>query len=93
MARIAIARKHTLTHRKAREAAQKVADDLKKRFALNYEWKDDTIAFHRPGLRGEMHVGKTDIRLDAELGLLLTVLKPAIEQEVDKEFAKRFGKA
>ena len=91
MATLSITKQHHLSHKKAREAAQKVADDLRQRFALDYEWNGDTIAFERAGLKGELHVGKQEVRLDARLGLLLSALKPAIEQAVNREFGKHFG--
>src|SRR5512137_1526031 len=50
MAIIAIAKKHALSHKKAKEAAQKVAEDLNKRFDLDYTWNGDCIDFTRPGL-------------------------------------------
>ena len=93
MARMSIAKKHRLSLKKAKEAAQKVADDLKERFDLNYAWRGNAIEFDRPGLTGKMHVGKDEVRLDCELGLLLSLLKPKLESEIDKEFEKRFGKA
>jgi hypothetical protein len=37
-----------------------------------------------------MQVGKNEVRLDCELGILLSLLKPKLEAEIDKEFAKRF---
>jgi len=92
MGTLSIARKHSLSHKKAKEAAQKVADDLQQRFDLRYAWRGDSIEFDRPGLSGELFVGKDVVRLDCELGFLLTALKPAIESEVHKEFDKRFGK-
>ena len=60
MALIAIAKKHTLSHPKAKAAAEKVAVDLNKRFDLDYAWKGDHIEFKRPGLTGALHVGKDD---------------------------------
>lgn len=91
MARIAIAKRHHLSHKKAKEAAEKVAIDLKKRFELAYRWKGDAIEFERPGLVGALHVHKDDVRLDCELGFMLSLLKPAIETEVHKQFDKYFG--
>ena len=92
MARMSIAKKHRLPHKKAKEAAQKVADDLKARFDLTYAWRGNQIDFSRPGLTGTMHVGKDEVRLDCELGMLLSLLRPKLEAEIDKEFEKRFGK-
>lgn len=93
MAIIAIAKKHELSHAKAKEAAQKIADDLAKRFDLRCEWKGDDIEFERTGVSGELHVGKDEVRLDCQLGFLLSMLKPAIEDAVNRDFDKYFGKA
>lgn len=92
MAIIAIAKKHTLSHKKAKEAAGKVADDLNARFDLEYTWKGDHIEFKRSGLTGALHVGKDAVRLDCKLGFMLSLLKPTIEAEVHKQFDKYFGK-
>ena len=92
MALIAIAKRHTLSHQKAKAAAEKVAVDLNERFDLEYAWKGDHIEFKRPGLAGALHIGKETVRLDCELGFMLSLLKPAIEAEVHKQFDKYFGK-
>jgi putative polyhydroxyalkanoate system protein len=89
---IAIAKKHALSHKKAKEAAGKVADDLNARFDLEYTWHGDRIEFKRPGLTGALQVGKDAVRLDCELGFMLSLLKPTIEAEVHKQFDKYFGK-
>lgn len=91
MATLSIVKQHGLSHAKARQAAEKVAEDLRARFALQYTWDGDRIEFRRPGLSGELTVGKDDVRLDCTLGFLLSALKPAIENEVHKEFDKRFN--
>jgi putative polyhydroxyalkanoate system protein len=88
MPSISIAKKHALSHRKAKEVAERIAKDLKKRFELEYAWEGDHVDFERPGISGRMHVGKTDISLDVNLGLLLTPLKPAIEREIHAQLDK-----
>src|SRR4030095_5587761 len=93
MAIIAIAKKHELSHAKEKEAAQKIDDDLSKRVDLNGEWKGDRILFERAGVSGELHVGKDEVRLDCQLGFLLSMLKPTIEEAAHRDFAKYFGKA
>ena len=80
MPTISIAKKHSFTHRKAKDVAQRIAEDLKRRFELDYAWNGDDVEFERPGVSGRMHVGKKDISLDVHLGFLLTPLKPAIER-------------
>ena len=82
MAVISIAKKHALSHKKAKDVADRIARDLKKRFQLDYAWEGDDVDFERPGVSGRMHVGKDRISLDVKLGFLLTPLKPAIEREI-----------
>ncbi len=93
MATIKIARKHTLTHKKARDVAEIIAKDLQKRFELEYEWDDDVVEFERPGVSGTLAVAKDKFLLDVSLGWLLTPLKPAFEKEINAQFDKLVGKA
>lgn len=85
---ISIARKHALSHKKAKDVADKIAKDLKKRFELDYAWDGDDVDFERPGVAGRMHVGRDSISLDVKLGLLLTPLKPVIEREIHSALDK-----
>lgn len=91
MATISIARKHSLTQKKAKAAAEKIAKDLEKRFDLDYEWSGDRIEFERPGVTGHLAVGKDRIALEVSLGWLLTPLKPAIEREITAQLDKLLG--
>ncbi|MEO5765321.1 MAG: polyhydroxyalkanoic acid system family protein [Casimicrobiaceae bacterium] len=88
MASISIARKHQLSHKKARDVAEKIASDLKKRFDLEYAWNGDNIEFERPGVRGTMRVAKDKLELDVSLGFLLLPLKPSIEKEIHAQLDK-----
>ena len=93
MPTISIKRRHKLDHKKARVAAERIAKDLNRRFELVYEWDGDNVSFERPGLSGNMHVGKNNVRLDVQLSFLLTPLKGPIEREIHKELDLLFGKA
>jgi putative polyhydroxyalkanoate system protein len=93
MPSIAVKRRHSLDHKRAKAAAEKIARDLKKRFELEYAWEGDHIAFERPGLSGTLRVGKTDVRLDVELSFLLLPLKGSIERAIDRELDTLFKKA
>jgi putative polyhydroxyalkanoate system protein len=88
MASISITRRHKLSHKKAKEVAEKIAKDLNKRFDLDYEWNGDDIEFERPGVHGTMHVAKDSLDLDVSLGFLLIPLKPAIEKEIHAQLDK-----
>jgi len=93
MPTISVVRKHALSHKKAKAAAEKVAKELKQRFSLDYAWNGDTVEFERPGVAGTMRVEKDRIALDATLGWLLTPIKPAIEREIATQLDKLVGKA
>jgi putative polyhydroxyalkanoate system protein len=88
MASISISRKHSLPHKKAKEVADKIAQDLRQRFELDYEWDGDDVEFERPGVAGKMHVAKDKLLLDVKLGFLLTPLKPIIENEINAQLDK-----
>ena len=93
MPSISISRAHALPHRKARDAAERIAKDLKARFGLDYAWDGDDVTFQRPGVSGRMHVGKKDVALDVQLGFLLTAIKPQIEREIHAQLDKLFAGA
>lgn len=91
MARISIGKTHHLSHRKAKDIAERLAKDLEKRFDLAWSWEGEHVHFERPGVSGSMHVGKTKITLDVRLGLLLIPLKPSIEKEIHAQLDKLVG--
>jgi putative polyhydroxyalkanoate system protein len=88
MPTISIAKKHALSHKKARDVAEKVAKDLKQRFELDYAWDGDAVEFERPGVSGSMRVGKDAITLDVQLGWMLAPLKGTIEREIHAQLDK-----
>jgi putative polyhydroxyalkanoate system protein len=91
MPSISIARAHALSHKKARSAAERIAKDLKARYGLDYAWEGDDVVFQRPGVSGRMHVGRNEVALDVQLGLLLTAIKPAIEREIHAQLDELFA--
>ena len=91
MPTISITRKHSLTQKKAKAAAEKIAKDLNKRFELAYEWNGDRIEFERSGVTGHLTVGKDRIALEATLAWLLTPLKPVFEREINEQLDKLLG--
>jgi putative polyhydroxyalkanoate system protein len=93
MPTISVSRAHKLSHKKARDAADRIARDLKRRFDLDYAWDGDEVTFERPGVSGRMLVAKDRVALDVRLGLLLTPIKPAIEREIHAQFDKLFGES
>ena len=91
MSDIKIRRSHSLPLEQARTAAEKIAARLKQDFDLDYAWERHALHFERAGVHGALHVTKSEVRLEARLGLLLAFLKPRIEQEIDAQFDKYFA--
>jgi putative polyhydroxyalkanoate system protein len=90
MSEIKIQRAHALPVRKARALAERVAEQLKHEFDLDYVWQGQTLRFSRDGVQGALIVAKEEIRIHAQLGFLLSFLKPRIEQEILTQLEKMF---
>ncbi|MBA3776373.1 MAG: polyhydroxyalkanoic acid system family protein [Betaproteobacteria bacterium] len=93
MATISIAKHHALSLKKAKGVAEKIAKDLQKRFDLDYAWEGNRIDFERPGVSGQLLVGRDSITLDVRLGLLLTPIKGTIEREIIAQLDRLVGNA
>lgn len=90
MADIDIHRKHKIGLKKAKVAAQRLADDLAEDFDLTTEWQGNVLHFTRSGVTGRLAVTKDQVSLQAKLGFLLSALKPRIERRVEEDFEKYF---
>jgi putative polyhydroxyalkanoate system protein len=90
MSEITIRRQHRLPLEHARELAERVAAGLRERFDLHYEWSEGALHFRRDGC-GHTHVARREIRIDAQLGFLLSLARPQIEQEILSQLDRMFG--
>jgi putative polyhydroxyalkanoate system protein len=91
MSDIKIQRPHALPVSRARKLAEQVAEQLRDQFALDYRWQGNALKFERDGVQGELVVAKAEIRIAAQLGFLLSFLKPRIEQEILANLERMFG--
>jgi len=82
---------HTLSHEEALNAADELSIDLAEKFGIEYGWEDEVIHFERPGVNGQILVKETELRIQANLGLMLMMLKTPIEQEIRRYLAEHFG--
>ena len=82
---------HTLSHEEALNAADELSIDLAKKFGIDYGWEDEVINFERPGVNGQIQVKETELRIQADLGFLLMMLKGPIEQEIIRYLKEHFG--
>ena len=75
----------------AQQAADDLARDLAEKFTIDYGWEEDHIHFERPGVHGMITVGEKEIRIKAQLGLLLALLKGRIEDEIVRYLKGHFN--
>ena len=95
MADIDLKRSHDLGLKAARVAADKMAEDLGKKFGLSGGWTGNTHHFDRPGVTGSLHLTEKELHLTVKLGFLLKAmrgpLEAAIVRELDTLFERHAG--
>jgi len=82
---------HTMNKEEAQDAADELAQDLARKFDIDYGWDEDAIHFERPGVHGMITVGENEIRIKAQLGILLMMLKTRVEEEIIRYLKVHFG--
>jgi putative polyhydroxyalkanoate system protein len=82
---------HSLSHEDALNAADELSIDLAEKFGIDYGWEDEVIHFERPGVSGQILVQETELRIQANLGFMLMMLKGPIEQEIIRYLKEHFG--
>jgi putative polyhydroxyalkanoate system protein len=83
--------RHSMSRDEAQAAADELAADLARKFEIDYGWEGDHIHFERPGVNGSITVREKEIRIQAQLGLMLMFLKPQIENEITRYLRDHFG--
>ena len=91
MAGIDIQHAHALPPPRARDAVQHVADKLVKRFGVECRWQDDALHFSRAGVDGRIALLPGAVRVQAELGFLLSAMQGPIESEIRRVLDKHFA--
>ena len=82
---------HKLSHEEALVAADELSIDLAKKFDIDYGWEDEVIHFERPGVNGQILVNDSELRIQANLGFMLMMLKRPIELEIMRYLEEHFG--
>jgi putative polyhydroxyalkanoate system protein len=88
MARISVERAHGLGKEAAREKAEQLAQKLADQYGLEPKWSGDTLNLKRSGVKGTVQVGEELIRIDVELGLLMSAMSGTIKSEIEKALDK-----
>lgn len=92
MADIDLKRVHNLGMKAARTAADRMAEDLGRKFSLVGRWTGDTLHFDRPGVTGALALTDKDLHLTVSLGFLLKAMRGPIERAVLEELDTLFEK-
>ena len=90
MADIELRRVHGMGLAAAREAAERMAGELARKYDLRKAWRGDVLTFERPGLTGSLELGEKELKLSVALGFLLKAMKGSIERAVADELDALF---
>ncbi|RAP57820.1 polyhydroxyalkanoic acid system family protein [Oleiagrimonas sp. MCCC 1A03011] len=93
MPSIDIRRTHSLGLEQAHAAVDKVAQRMREKFGVDTRWDDDTLRFSHMGVDGGIAVSAHDVHVQARLGMLVSALKPRIENEIHAKLDEYFGPA
>ena len=93
MATIDVRRAHTIGKDKARAAAESVAERLRDKIQISYQWAGDDLRFERTGARGAIHVTDREVHVEIDLSLVLRPMKGKIEGKVHKYLDEALGAA
>jgi putative polyhydroxyalkanoate system protein len=92
MADIDLKRVHNLGIKAARLAADRMAEDLGRKFGLSGGWTGNTHHFDRPGVTGSLHLTEKDLHLTVKLGFLLKAMRGPLEAAIVRELDTLFEK-
>lgn len=91
MPSIDIHRTHTVGLQRARAIVDHTAQRMHEKFGAQTEWRGDVLHFRRSGVDGTIAVDATAIEVHARLGMLLSALRPMIEQEIRRSLDEQFS--
>ncbi|AZF13119.1 hypothetical protein C4J93_4969 [Pseudomonas sp. R2-37-08W] len=88
MARITVEREHSLGKEGARAKADLLAQKLKDKYGLESSWSGDTLNLKRSGVKGTVLVADDSLRIEVELGLLMSAMSGTLKSEIEKAVDK-----
>ncbi len=88
MSTIRVERKHQLGKEVARQKAERLVGKLVSKYDMNAEWKGDVVELTRSGVTGQVAVGEDNVVVELKLGMMLSMMGPMIESEVDRALDK-----
>ncbi|HRF84877.1 MAG: polyhydroxyalkanoic acid system family protein [Xanthomonadales bacterium] len=91
MSRIDILHPHGRSDQEARHIVEGIVDQLHQRYGVAGDWGEDAVALSGPGLHGWIRLAPGQVRVTADLGLLLSALHGPVEGEIRRVLGERLG--
>jgi putative polyhydroxyalkanoate system protein len=89
MADISLKKTHGVDKEVLRGRLDELARDLKTKYGIRYRWDGDRCLLDGAGLKqGIVVISATELTLDVTLGMMARLLKPKIEEEINKKIGK-----
>jgi len=89
MADISIKRNHGVEKGVLRGRLEELAKELKAKYGIRYRWDGDRCLLDGAGVKqGTLEMTPTTLTLDVTLGMMAKLLKPKIEEEINKKIGK-----
>jgi putative polyhydroxyalkanoate system protein len=88
MARIKVERAHSLGLSGARAKAEQLAERLASEYDVRYRWAGNNLEFKRSGADGVIAVTEDHVRVELNLGLLLSAMGSSIKREIESTLDK-----
>ncbi len=90
---IDIRRPHSFDKETARSKAESLADGMKEKLGLVWEWKGDAIEFNAPsgmakGTKGSVAVSDKEVHVTVFMPLLLRAAKGTVESKITEKLDK-----
>ena len=88
MARFTVERAHCLGKEGARAKADTLAQKLNDKYDVGSSWSGDTLNLKRSGVKGTVEVDDDSLRINVELGLLMSAMSGTLKSEIEKALDK-----
>ena len=89
--KISRSRSHTLSADDARCRVERIAAKLAERFGARCRWNGDCLHVEHAAVHGALTLNEGSVRLDAELGFPVSLMRAQIEAEIDRLLDKELG--
>lgn len=88
MARIIVERTHSLGRDAARRKAEQLAANLATDFGVRCQWQGDVLEVKRSGADGRIEVEENRVRVQLNLGVLLSAMGSNIQGQIERALDK-----